>query len=183
MGGEDGQPKGKGSRGGQVWEGGKGWRPSRGKRGKRLPLGFSLREKRSDATDDSDLASNGPQPFSHIHAPKINLWQHFFGILQVSPVIFLQNVQCLVIVIGATTRMGRREKRRGTTRRRAAMPMCVENGTPMRAPPTPPPTRMPSTSPSTRAYSSPTLAISASWQRTAKRRRYNLEPPQVYYIS
>jgi hypothetical protein len=65
-----------------VWEGGKGWWPSRGKRGKRPPLGFSLREKRSDATDDSDLASNGPQPFSHIHAPKINLWQHFFGILQ-----------------------------------------------------------------------------------------------------
>jgi hypothetical protein len=32
----------------------------------------------SDTTDDSDLASNGPQPFSHIHAPKINLWQHFF---------------------------------------------------------------------------------------------------------
>jgi hypothetical protein len=61
MGGEDDQPKGKGGRGGQVWEGGKGWR-----------------EKRSDATDDSDLASNGPQPFSHIHAPKINLWQHFF---------------------------------------------------------------------------------------------------------
>jgi hypothetical protein len=43
-----------------------------------------LREKRSDATDDSDLASNGPQPFSHIHAPKINLWQLFFGILHVS---------------------------------------------------------------------------------------------------
>ena len=59
--------------------GGKGWRPSRGKRGKRPPLGFSLREKRSDATDDSDLASNGPQPFSYIHAPKINLWQHFLG--------------------------------------------------------------------------------------------------------
>jgi hypothetical protein len=78
MGGEDGQPKGKGGRGGQVWEGGKGWRPSRGKRGKRLPLGFSLQEKRSDASDDSDLASNSPQPFSHIHALKINLWQHFF---------------------------------------------------------------------------------------------------------
>jgi hypothetical protein len=57
---------------------GKEWRPSRGKRGKRPPLGFSLREKRSDATYDSDLASNGPQPFSHIYAPKINLWQYFF---------------------------------------------------------------------------------------------------------
>jgi hypothetical protein len=40
MGGEDGQPKEKGGRDDQVWEGGKGWRPSRGKRGKRPPLGF-----------------------------------------------------------------------------------------------------------------------------------------------
>jgi hypothetical protein len=40
MGVEDGQSKGKGGRGGQVWEGGKGWRPSRGKRGKMPPLGF-----------------------------------------------------------------------------------------------------------------------------------------------
>jgi hypothetical protein len=78
MGGEDSQPKGKEERGGQVWEGGKGWRPSRGKRGKRPPLGFSLREKRSDATYDSDLASNGPRPFSYIHAPKINLLATFF---------------------------------------------------------------------------------------------------------
>jgi hypothetical protein len=78
----------------------------------------------------------------------------------------LQNVQCLVIVTGATTRRGRREKRRGTTRR-AAMPMYVGNGTPMRAPPT----RMPPTLSSTRDSSSPTSATSASWQRTAKRRR------------
>jgi hypothetical protein len=77
---------------------------------------------------------------------------------------------------------GRRKKRKGTTRRRAAMPTYVGNGTPMRAPPTPPPTRMPPTSPSTRASSSPTSATSASWQRTAKIRRYKLEPPQVYYI-
>jgi hypothetical protein len=96
----------------------------------------------------------------------------------VSPVILLLNVQCLVIVTWATTRGGiRRRRRRGTTRRRAAMPTCVGNETPTRAPPTPPPMRMPPTSPSTRASSSPTSAISASWQRTAKRRRYNLEPP------
>jgi hypothetical protein len=25
----------------------------------------------------SDVASNGPQPFSHIHAPKINFWSTF----------------------------------------------------------------------------------------------------------
>jgi hypothetical protein len=69
----------------------------------------------------------------------------------------------------ATTRGGRR-RRRGTTRRKAAMPMCVGNETPMRSPPTPP-MRMPPTSPSTKASSSPTSATSASWQRTAKRRR------------
>jgi hypothetical protein len=100
----------------------------------------------------------------------------------VSPVILLQNVQYLVIVTGATTRRGRREKRRSTTRRRVAMPTCVGNRTPMRAPPTPLPSRMPPTSSSTKAFSSPTSATSASWQRTTKRRRYNLEPPQVYYI-
>jgi hypothetical protein len=70
----------------------------------------------------------------------------------------------------ATTRREEGRKRRSTTRRRAAMPMCVGNGTPMRAPPTPP-TRTPPTSPSLKAFSSPTLATSASWQRTAKRRR------------
>jgi hypothetical protein len=73
-------PRGKEGGAAKCGRGGKGWRPSRGKRGKQPPLGFSFREKRSDTTDDSDLASNGPQPFSHIHAPKINLWQ-FFGIL------------------------------------------------------------------------------------------------------
>jgi hypothetical protein len=65
----------------------------------------------------------------------------------------------------------RGRKIRNTTRRRAAMPMYAASGTPMRAPPTPPLTRMPPTSPSTRASSSPTSATSASWQKTAKRRR------------
>jgi hypothetical protein len=87
----------------------------------------------------------------------------------VSPVILLHNVHYLVIVIGATTRRERGGKRRNITRRRAAMPMFVGSGTPMRAPPTPP-TRTPPTSPSTRVSSSPTSATSASWQGTAKRR-------------
>jgi hypothetical protein len=94
-----------------------------------------------------------------------------FATSVVSPVIFLLNVHYLVIVIGATTRRERGRKRRSTTRRRVVMPMCVGNGTLMRAPPTPPPTRTPPTSPSTKASSSPTSATSASWQRTAKRRR------------
>jgi hypothetical protein len=89
----------------------------------------------------------------------------------VSPVILSLNVLCLVIVTGATTRREREEKRRGTTRRRAAMPMFAGSGTPTRAPPTPPPTRTPQTSPSPKAFSSPTSATSASWQRTARRRR------------
>jgi hypothetical protein len=76
---------------------------------------------------------------------------------------------------------GKKEKR-GTTRKRVAMPTYVGNGTPMRAPPTPPLTRTPPTSSSTRASSSPTSATSVSWLRTARRRRYILEPPQIYNI-
>jgi hypothetical protein len=94
-----------------------------------------------------------------------------FATSVVSPVILLLNVHYQVIVIGATTRRERGGKRRDTTRRRAAMPTCVGNGTPMRAPPTPPPTRTPLTSPSPKAYSSQTSATSSSWQRTTKRRR------------
>jgi hypothetical protein len=71
----------------------------------------------------------------------------------------------------ATTRREGGRKRRSTTRRRAAMSTCVGNGTPMRAPPTPPTTRTPPTSPSTKASSSPTSATSVSWQRTTRRRR------------
>jgi hypothetical protein len=71
----------------------------------------------------------------------------------------------------ATARGERGRKRRSTTRRRAAMPTCVGNGTPTRAPPTPSPTRTPPTSPSTRVSSSPTSATSASWQRTVKGKR------------
>jgi hypothetical protein len=65
---------------------------------------------------------------------------------------------------------GKRREKRDTIRRRAAMLMYAGSGTPVRAPPTPPPTRTPPTSPSTRVSSSPMLATSASWQRTAKRR-------------
>jgi hypothetical protein len=54
--------RGKGGGGGQE-----------GAKGEKATTRVSLREKRNDATNDSNLASNGPQPFSHIHAPKINL--------------------------------------------------------------------------------------------------------------
>jgi hypothetical protein len=94
-----------------------------------------------------------------------------FATSVVSPVILLQNVLCQVIVTGATTRRGEGRKRRNTTRRRAAMPTCIGNETPMRAPPTPPSKRTPPTSPSPKASSSPTSTTSASWQRTTKRRR------------
>jgi hypothetical protein len=85
-----------------------------------------------------------------------------FATSVVSPVISLLNVHYLVIVTGATTRRGEERRRRDTTRRRAAMPMFAGNGTPTRAPPTPPPTRTPQTSSSPRVFSSPTLATSAS---------------------
>jgi hypothetical protein len=58
-------------------------------------------------------------------------------------VILLLNVHYQVIVTQATTRREGGRKRRDTTRRRAAMPTCVGNGTPMRAPLTPPPMRTP----------------------------------------
>jgi hypothetical protein len=67
--------QGERGRGGEVWGGGGGGQV--GAKWGKATTRVSLREKRNDATDDSDLASNGPQPFSHIHAPKINLWQHF----------------------------------------------------------------------------------------------------------
>jgi hypothetical protein len=88
----------------------------------------------------------------------------------VSPVILSLKSLCVVIVTGTTIRRGGRRKIRSTTRRRATMPTCVGNGTPMGAPPTPP-TRTPPTSPSTRVFSSPMSATSVSWQRTAKGRR------------
>jgi hypothetical protein len=79
-----------------------------------------------------------------------------FATSVVSPVISLLNVHYQVKVTRATTRMGEGRRRRGTTRRRAAMPMFAGSGTPTRAPPTPPPTRTPQTSSSTRVFSSPT---------------------------
>jgi hypothetical protein len=63
------------------------------------------------------------------------------------------NVQSLVIVTGAMRRGERRRRRRSTTRETAAMPTCVGNGTPTRAPPTPPKRMLP-TSPLTKAFSS-----------------------------
>jgi hypothetical protein len=72
---------------------------------------------------------------------------------------------------------GKKKKEKRYYKKKGAMPMCVGNVTPTRAPLTPPPTRMPPTSPSTRDFSSPTSATSASWQRMAKSRSYKLEPP------
>jgi hypothetical protein len=96
----------------------------------------------------------------------------------VSPVSLLQNVHIQVIVTGTTTRKGRRRwKRKYITTRRVARRTWDGNGTPTRAPPTPPPTRTPPTSPSIRAFSSPTSTTNATWIRTSKRRRYILEIP------
>jgi hypothetical protein len=50
--------------------------PERGKGGGHL--GFFGGRKETTPQMTSDLASNAPQPFSHIHAPKINFWSTFF---------------------------------------------------------------------------------------------------------
>jgi hypothetical protein len=75
---------------------------------------------------------------------------------------------------------GRRKEKKRYYKKKGgepAMPMFAGSGTPTRAPPTPPPTRTPQTSPSPRVFSSPISATSASWQRTAKRKRLNPNPP------
>jgi hypothetical protein len=63
-----GQSRGKkgGGGGGQV--------RGKGKRGGHL----GLWEKETTPQMTSDFASNGPQPISLIHAPKINFWSTFF---------------------------------------------------------------------------------------------------------
>jgi hypothetical protein len=65
---------------------------------------------------------------------------------------------------------GKKKEKKRYYKKKAAMPKFVGSGTPMRAPPTHPPTRTPQTSPSTRVFSCPTLATSASWKGTTKRR-------------
>jgi hypothetical protein len=56
---------------------------------------------------------------------------------------------------------GKRKEKKRYYKKKAAMPTCVRNGTPMRAPPTPPPTRTSPTSPSTKASSSQKSTTSA----------------------
>jgi hypothetical protein len=76
MGGEGAASKGEGEGRPSVGEGGVA--AKKGEKGGGAATRDSLREIRNDASDDSDLASNGPQPFSHILAPNINLRQQFF---------------------------------------------------------------------------------------------------------
>jgi hypothetical protein len=66
---------------------------------------------------------------------------------------------------------GKRREKKRYYKKKGGDAHVSESGTPTRAPPTPPPTRTPQTSPSPRAFSSPTSATNASWQRTARRRR------------
>jgi hypothetical protein len=72
---------------------------------------------------------------------------------------------------------GRRKEKKRYYKKKGGDAHVCRNGTPTRAPPTPPPTRTSLTSPSTKDSSSPTSATSALWQRTAKGRRLNLNPP------
>jgi hypothetical protein len=82
MGGEGGQPRGEGKGRPSVWGREGGGRPRRVK-GERATTRVSLREKRNDATDDSDLASNGPRLFFPHPRTKDQPLATFFGILQI----------------------------------------------------------------------------------------------------
>jgi hypothetical protein len=80
MGGEGRPAKGKGE--GRPSVGDKGGGGQEGEKGGRATTRVSLREERNDATDDSDLASNGPQPFfPHPRTEDQPLATIFFGIL------------------------------------------------------------------------------------------------------
>ena len=80
MGGEGGQPMGEGKgRPSVCGEKGGG---QEGQKGERATTRVSFREKRNDATDDSDLASNGPQPFFPHPRTEDQPLATFFGILQ-----------------------------------------------------------------------------------------------------
>jgi hypothetical protein len=70
-----------------------------------------------------------------------------------------------------------KKKEKKYYKKKGGMPTYAGNGTPTRAPLTPPPTRTPPSSPSTRDFSSRTSATSVLWLRMARRIRYTLEPP------
>jgi hypothetical protein len=75
MGGEGAASKG--GRGGVAKCGARGVAAKKGERGGGNRVFCGRTETMSQMT--SDVASNGPQPFFHIHAPKINFGQHFLG--------------------------------------------------------------------------------------------------------
>jgi hypothetical protein len=56
-----------------------------GQKGEKASPRVSLREKRNDATNDSDLASNGPQPFFPHPRIKDQPLETFFWILHSTP--------------------------------------------------------------------------------------------------
>jgi hypothetical protein len=63
---------------GEGWlQGGEGRGGQEGEKERGDHLGFCGR-KETMPQMNSDFASNGPQPFSHIHATKINFWSTFF---------------------------------------------------------------------------------------------------------
>jgi hypothetical protein len=95
----------------------------------------------------------------------------------VSPVILSLNVLLSSDSARDNDKKGKRREKKRYYKKKGDDAHVSRSGTPTRAPPTPPPTRTPPTSPSTRDSSSPTSATSASWQRTTRRKRLNLDPP------
>jgi hypothetical protein len=85
-----------GRRGAARKGGGEG-RPRKGE-GRGGHIGFLCGRKETTPHMTSDIASNVSQSFSHIHAPKINLLQHFFGILQRWLILILVFLLRIVVV-------------------------------------------------------------------------------------
>jgi hypothetical protein len=77
---EGGQPRGEGK--GRPSVLGRKGGGQEGQKGERATTRVSLREKQNDATDDSDLASNDPQPFFPHPRTEDQPLATFFRILQ-----------------------------------------------------------------------------------------------------
>jgi hypothetical protein len=66
------------------------------RKGKKGAHRFFCERKETTPQITSDLASNGSQPFSHIHAPKINFWSFFGDITSSRAQIFTMGSPTLV---------------------------------------------------------------------------------------
>jgi hypothetical protein len=65
------------------------------------PLGLFCGRTETTPQMTSDVASNSPQPFSHIHAPKNNFWSIFFW--DITSTLSTQPARAAAPLLGATS--------------------------------------------------------------------------------